>query len=275
MSYSFPSTQTNTTNLDAGTKSPAAARPDILAAIQNLNNLLLGLGVAGGFAKVDANGNVVLGTGLNFGINGTSGFPRLTLSATAYLEFNTTTNAWDYYLSGVKKGSMPFATPATNSYTDLLNKPTFGALGSLGVGLGLTSDGTNLNLNTGFLQGLLAMPMCGMASCASAGQGINNYNQVANYFTVIFDTTGNNVANKFTCPTGQAGTYYFKFITPFSQGVALLKNGSSWASSGTGTVSGTVTLAVGDYVQPYYTSCNNGENNTPCGSKGFGGYRIS
>jgi hypothetical protein len=45
-------------------------------------------------------------------------------------------------------------------------------------------------------------------------------------------------------------------------------------ATGTTSVTGTVTLAVGDYVNPYYNgNTNSGENGTS--SKGFGGYRVS
>jgi hypothetical protein len=124
MPYQFPTTPVPTTNLATGSANPAAARSDLLTLVNAFNTLLQGLGVAGGYAQIDANGNVILGSGLNFGVNSTSGFPRLTLSANAYIEWNTTTNTMNYYLSGVLKGSMPMATPATNNYNDLLNLPT-------------------------------------------------------------------------------------------------------------------------------------------------------
>ena len=44
-----------TTNLDAGTDSPAAARPDLKAALDELTNVINGRGTSNGVASLDSN----------------------------------------------------------------------------------------------------------------------------------------------------------------------------------------------------------------------------
>jgi len=135
MPYTFPTTPVNTTNLDAGTKSPAAARTDLLTAVQTLNTLLQGLGVPGGFPGIDANAQVVFGSSFLAGIMG--GNARITLSSTAYLEYNRTTNALEYWLGGSKTASVPFSAPF--DYGSLSNTPAIDQSLNGGV-LSLSTD---------------------------------------------------------------------------------------------------------------------------------------
>lgn len=121
MSYSFPTTLVPTTNESAGTNSPAAARNDILTALQTLNAILQGYGVAGGFPAIDANGQTVFGASFLAGINAGTTFPRFTLSSTAYIEYNRTTNSLEYWLNGSKTASVPFSAPF--DYNSLTNVP--------------------------------------------------------------------------------------------------------------------------------------------------------
>ncbi len=63
-----------TTNLDAGTDSPAAARPDIKTAFDELKNVINGRNTASGVAGLDA-GTKILATQIPDEINSSSGNP--------------------------------------------------------------------------------------------------------------------------------------------------------------------------------------------------------
>jgi hypothetical protein len=54
----FPTTEISTTNLDADTDSPAAARPDLLSAVQALNNIIDSAGGANGVPVLNASGKL-------------------------------------------------------------------------------------------------------------------------------------------------------------------------------------------------------------------------
>lgn len=54
----FPTTQTNTENLDNSTDNPGLARADILLAVQNLNTIVSGANAADGVAVLDGAGEL-------------------------------------------------------------------------------------------------------------------------------------------------------------------------------------------------------------------------
>ena len=91
---SMNQTAVNRTNLDNGTDLGANARPDLLALVDLINNWITymgnasGAGASGaGFAMLDTLAQVILGTGATLGINAPSGFLRLTINATYFIEF--------------------------------------------------------------------------------------------------------------------------------------------------------------------------------------------
>ena len=51
-----------TTHLDAGSDSPASARADLKAALDELTNVIDGLNTTGGAAKIDTDGKVIVDT---------------------------------------------------------------------------------------------------------------------------------------------------------------------------------------------------------------------
>lgn len=283
----------STTHLDAGTDTLPQARLDIYNLALAFNDLIAMRGVAGGFPALDNDSQIVAGTSFLIGL--VSSNPTFKLSASALLIYNRTSDKLEIWLGGSKTGEIPFATPmsganltnGTVALGKIVSIATARLLGrynsgsgspeEIGLGTGVLLTGGNLAIDSTFLAGLLQMPACGFAATGNTQQGVNNGNQYANYlYTVLFDThTAYDGSNKFTCPSGQGGTYFFKFlITGTHNSIQLHKNGSSFASVNGNTVTGTVVLAPGDYVQPYFNNNPISNESSPY-TKGFAGYRIA
>jgi len=80
-----------TTNLDAGTDSPAAARPDIKTALDELKNVINGRNTADGVAGLDS-GSKILATQIPDEINSSSGNPLTIDPATGKLKLEEILN---------------------------------------------------------------------------------------------------------------------------------------------------------------------------------------
>jgi hypothetical protein len=116
-------TQYNTTYLQNATDSPADARPQLLNAVNELTNVIDGLGVAGGAAKLDSTTTKVIA---NFGVQST-GDINLTPTADYKVSINTWMNlnpvAYANLPTSPANGDIAFLTTDGASATQ--NKPIY------------------------------------------------------------------------------------------------------------------------------------------------------
>ena len=110
----FPTTQVTTTNLDAGTDSPASAREDLLDAVQKLNTIIDEANDAGGVLVLNGSAQVP-GANLPATIAPTSGV--LTLAPTSgrvkiedVLRLQTQSTATVESLSSIAEGDIVYVT---------------------------------------------------------------------------------------------------------------------------------------------------------------------
>lgn len=154
----------STTNVDAGTDSPAAARGDILAGLQDLANVIAGRGQASGVASLDADGLI----------------PP----------------------AQIRRGIQVFTTPGTHSWTIPTGVTSFWAIAiGGGGGGGFTSavtggdhggggggGGTSLRLYTGQVPGAAVDAVVGAAGLGGA-VGVGDANGSSGGSSTVDDGT--------------------------------------------------------------------------------------